>query len=273
MTPTTMVVTGASTGLGKAIAERLARSGARVIGTSRNAAADADIAPSGITMARLDVCDDASVSAFGARLCEAGCVPETVILNAGFGISGAIEATSAEDMLAQLNTNLVGAHRVVRALLPGMRARGGGKLIFIGSLAGRIALPFQGPYSASKAALSSYVDALRMELRPFRITVTLVEPGDHRTEFAARRQPPRQDTASSHYEPLQSQVLSAMSAGEAVSASAESLAEGVARIADAKHPQRRYLKMGVVERVFVVMQKVLPSAWFEAMLRGAYKIA
>jgi short-subunit dehydrogenase len=272
MTAGAIIVTGASSGLGKAIAERFARDGACVVGTSRNATVLGGIAATGITMTQLDVCEDASVEAFGQRLADANCSPEVVIINAGFGISGAIEGTHAEAVTAQFNTNMVGAHRVVRALLPVMRARGSGKLIFIGSVAGRIALPFQGFYSASKAALASYVDTLRIELRPFGIAVILVEPGDHCTGFPAQRQ--TQTAAGQNpYEPLQSQVLSAMVASEMAGASPESLADMIARIAAARRPRRRYFKMSRFERFYVTLQAMLPGAWFEAVLRKVYRIA
>jgi NAD(P)-dependent dehydrogenase (short-subunit alcohol dehydrogenase family) len=268
---TTAVVTGASSGLGKAIAERLAADGARVIGTSRGAPADGPIADTGLTMAALDVCCDASVQAFADRLAGAGIVPDTLVLNAGFGISGAIEETPAAAALAQIDTNLVGAHRVVRALLPFMRAAGGGRLVFIGSVAGRIALPFQGFYCASKAALASYADALRIELRPFGIRVTLIEPGDHRTDFPARRQA-HQPAAGSLYDPLKTRVLGAMVASEQAGAPAERLAALVARICHSATPARSHFRMSAFERMFVVLKAVLPGAWFEAVLRRAYGI-
>jgi short-subunit dehydrogenase len=270
MTRSTIVVTGASSGLGKAIAERLAQSGTRVIGTSRTAPANGSLLTPGVAMARLDVCDDASVEAFVARLAAESVVPRTIILNAGYGIAGAIEETAPDAALAQFNTNLIGAHRVVRAFLPTLRASGG-QLIFIGSVAGRIALPFQAFYSASKAALASYVEALRIELRPFDIWVTLIEPGDHRTDFPARRQP-QGNRPDSPYEPLRTEVLNAMVASETAGAPPESLARVVARIVATDRPKRRHLKINATERFFVVQKAMLPGSWFDHVLRKVYKI-
>lgn len=266
----TVIVTGASSGLGKAIAARLVRDGARIIGTSRSAPTHGAIADTGLTMAQLDVCCDASVAAFAQRVADAGAVPRTIILNAGFGISGAIEDTSATAALAQFDTNFIGAHRVVRAFLPMLRAQGGGQLVFIGSVAGRIALPFQAFYCASKAALASYVEALRVELRPFGIKVTLIEPGDHKTDFPDRRQ--GHDGMASVYDPLMRRVLRAMTASERAGAAPETLADLVSQIVAAASPRRRYLKINGTERFFVTMRAMLPDAWFEALLRNVYKI-
>ena len=266
-----IIVTGASSGLGQAIAARLVRDGAQVVGTSRTAPTEGAIGAAGLTMVALDICDDASVDGFAARLGAAGIVPQTIFLNAGSGIAGAIEATPANVALAQLDTNLVGAHRVVRAILPALREAGCGHLIFIGSIAGRIALPFQAIYSASKAALAAYVEALRVELRPFGISVTLIEPGDHNTDFPERRQTQDGDAASP-YQPLQSRVLAAMVASERAGAPPATLADLVARIVAAPRPPRRALKISAVERLSVVLRALLPDAGFEAMLRRVYKI-
>ncbi|WP_243453912.1 SDR family NAD(P)-dependent oxidoreductase [Sandaracinobacteroides saxicola] len=269
MSPPTILVTGASSGLGKAIAERLAAGGARVVGTSRHAATDGPIAASGLTMAQLDICDDVSVASLKNRLQEAGALPATIVLNAGFGISGAIEETPVDAARAQFDTNLLGAHRVVQAFLPSLRARGGGRLIVIGSLAGRIALPFQGFYSASKAALAAYAAALRIELRPFGIDVTLVEPGDHRTGFPDRRQPPA-DRHHSPYEPQQSRVLAAMIASEQAGASPESLADAVVHLTHTRGRHAGFAKASAFERLFLLLHRVLPAGPFQLLVRRAY---
>lgn len=266
----TVLVTGASSGLGRAIAEQFAGDGARVIGTSRHAPAEGPIAASGLTLVQLDICEDASVAALQARLALADALPDILILNAGFGISGAIEETPVDAVRAQFETNLVGAHRMVQAFLPGLRARGGGRLLFIGSLAGRIALPFQGFYSASKAALAAYAAALRIELRPFGVDVTLVEPGDHRTGFPERRQPP---AIAGIYEPQQSRVLAAMVASEEAGASPESLASVVAQAARSVRRQPGFCKASPFERMFLLLHTILPSGLFQVVLRRAYGLA
>jgi short-subunit dehydrogenase len=268
----TVLVTGASSGLGKAIADRLSQAGFRVIGTSRHAPAAGQINAGGLTMARLDICDAASVAALRDRLADAGALPAVIVLNAGFGIAGAIEETPVDAVQAQLDTNFVGAHRVVQAFLPGLRAHRRGHLVFIGSLAGRISLPFQGIYSASKAALAAYAAALRIELRPFGVAVALVEPGDHRTSFPDRSTRPS-DTPASAYEPQQSRVLAAMVASEESGASPESLAEAVLRLVQAPDPGPGFCKASAFERMFLLAHQFLPTSLFQHVLRRAYGLA
>ncbi|HPF22278.1 MAG TPA: SDR family NAD(P)-dependent oxidoreductase [Hyphomonas sp.] len=267
----TVLVVGASTGFGAAIAEAFAARGDRVIGTSRSAPKDGPVAETGLTMARLDVCDDASVVALAARLEAAGIVPDLIVLNAGYGISGAVEDTDVAAAMAQFNTNFFGVHRMVRAVLPGMRARGSGRLIVVGSVAGRIAIPFQAFYSASKAAVASYVDALRMETAAFGIDVVLVEPGDHNTAFGAAR-PPSESGPDSVYQPQAQRAVAIMEASEHAGAPATDMARRVLAIAAMRCPKGRYLQANAVEKMGLFLQPVLPAAWFERVIMDMYKV-
>ena len=135
----------------------------------------------------MDVCDDASVSAGVDRVLEAAGPLHAVVCCAGFGIFGSIEDVSVEDAQRQLDTNFFGVLRVLRSVLPGLRdvaATGGdARVVLVGSLAGRAPIPFQAHYSASKAAVDALSQALRMELQPFGVKVSLVEPGDINTPF------------------------------------------------------------------------------------------
>ncbi len=267
----TILITGASSGFGKAIADHLLAAGHTVIGTSRHAPSDGPIAAVGLTMVQLDVCDVASVAALGHRLKRAGYMPTLVILNAGYGISGAIEETLPADIVAQFDTNLVGTHRVVREFLPSMRAAKHGQLIFIGSLGAHLTMPFQGIYSASKAALASYVEALRMELLVFGINVSMIDPGDHRTGFTDQRQQYNREGYSA-YEPQMTRALDAMAASERAGADPVDIARVVAKIASTRKPRVRYLGISTMERIFLLFRRILPWAWYEQMLCKAFKI-
>jgi NAD(P)-dependent dehydrogenase (short-subunit alcohol dehydrogenase family) len=131
----------------------------------------------------MDVRDEASVrGAIATVVAEAGPL-EALVCNAGFGIFGSIEETSLDRARAQLDTNVFGTLSAIRAALPGMRDGRKGRIVVVGSLAGRAPIPFQAHYSASKAALDALTLALRMEVAPFGIGVSLVEPGDIRTGF------------------------------------------------------------------------------------------
>ncbi len=178
-TPQTILVTGASSGIGEAVARRLADRGDRVFGTSRSAREDAD----GIEWLALDVQQDASVDAAIDELSKRTETIDAAVLSAGFGIFGSVEDVTIEAAQQQFDTNYFGVLRCLRALLPVMRAQGHGRLLVVGSLAGRAPIPFQSHYSASKAALEATVSAMRSELRGHGIDVVLIEPGDISTPF------------------------------------------------------------------------------------------
>jgi len=175
------LVTGASSGIGAAIARRLASDGLRVFGTSRK---PFDSGQSGIEPVVLDVTDDDSVRAAIDLVLDKSGRLDVLINNAGTTLVGALEETSTDEARWLLETNLLGVHRVTRACLPHLRARKGHTVI-IGSIAGFLAKPGEGFYSATKHALEGYADVLRLELSPFGVRVALVEPGFVRTNFAS----------------------------------------------------------------------------------------
>jgi NAD(P)-dependent dehydrogenase (short-subunit alcohol dehydrogenase family) len=190
--PPVVLVTGASSGIGKACAERLFARGCRVYGTSRQApralaeARMSDLAPM-LRMIPLDVTSDASVdAAVGVVVACEGRI-DAVVNNAGFGVAGAAELTTIEEAREQFETNFFGTVRVCRAVLPVMRQQGSGRILNVSSIAGRIGIPFQAFYSASKFAIEGFSEALRMEVAPFGVKVVLIEPGDFRTGFTAAR--------------------------------------------------------------------------------------
>jgi NAD(P)-dependent dehydrogenase (short-subunit alcohol dehydrogenase family) len=190
--PPVVLVTGASSGIGKACAERLFARGCRVYGTSRQApralaqVRTSDLAPM-LRMIPLDVTSDASVdAAVGVVVACEGRI-DAVVNNAGFGVAGAAELTTIEEAREQFETNFFGTVRVCRAVLPVMRQQGSGRILNVSSIAGRIGIPFQAFYSASKFAIEGFSEALRMEVAPFGVKVVLIEPGDFRTGFTAAR--------------------------------------------------------------------------------------
>ena len=137
-------------------------------------------------MVQLDVCDDEPLRSQAYVMNKEGRI-DVLINNAGFGLSGAIEETSADEAISQLNTNFFGVHRMCRNVLPIMRRQKKGLIINIGSVAGLFSIPYQSMYSASKYALEAYTEALRLEVRDFGIRAVIIEPGDTRTEFTENR--------------------------------------------------------------------------------------
>jgi NAD(P)-dependent dehydrogenase (short-subunit alcohol dehydrogenase family) len=175
-------VTGASSGLGLAMAERMLARGWRVFGTSRRGAAGApEIA--GLEWVTMDVCDDDSVTAGLATVFDRIERLDGLVCNAGWGIYGPVEETTLERARAQLETNYFGVLRVLRPVLTKMRTADSGRILLVGSLAGRAPIPFQAHYSASKAAIEALAFALANEIHPFDVHVSLIEPGDIDTGF------------------------------------------------------------------------------------------
>jgi NADP-dependent 3-hydroxy acid dehydrogenase YdfG len=166
-----VLITGASRGIGRAIAAELAGRGHRVVATARDprALADLDV---GRRLA-LDVTDDASVT---AAVAAAGDI-DILIANSGAIFYAAVEATPLAELQRLLNLNTIGAIRVAQAVLPQMRARGDGKLMFMSSVVGRIVLPPNAAYAATKWALEALVEALAIEVTPFGVQAALLEPG------------------------------------------------------------------------------------------------
>lgn len=175
----TVLITGASSGLGAAMAQRMAELGWRVFGTSRSPRPESDE----IEWITMDVCEDASVEAGLAHVFARVEGLDGLICNAGSGIYGPVEETGLERARAQLETNFFGVLRVLRPVLARMRQRDSGRILLVGSLAGRAPIPFQAHYSASKAAIEALVFSLANEIHPFDVQVSLIEPGDINTAF------------------------------------------------------------------------------------------
>ena len=179
-----VLITGASSGIGAASAALLHARGFRVFGTSRDpAACNPD---TGVNWVALDVLDEESVRKAVAEVRAAAGGIDALVCNAGTGIFGSVEEVSIERAREQLDTNFFGVLRTLRAALPFMREAGSGRIVLVGSLAGRAPIPFQAHYSASKAAVDALSLALHNELRPHGVLVSLVEPGDIRTAFNDR---------------------------------------------------------------------------------------
>jgi len=177
------LITGASSGIGKATASLLATSGFRVFGTSRKPEAETG---QPYELVPLDVRSDASVhSAVQSILDRAGRI-DLLVNNAGYPQAGAIEENSVADVQAQFDTNVFGVLRVTNAVLPIMRRQRSGRIINVSSLLGQVAPPFLGVYASSKFALEGLSEALRRELRPFNIHVSLIEPAFAHTSFVGQ---------------------------------------------------------------------------------------
>jgi NAD(P)-dependent dehydrogenase (short-subunit alcohol dehydrogenase family) len=267
-----VLITGASSGIGQACARYLHRRGYRVYGTSRRAPVEPATDPAGFCMLQMDVDSDDSVER-GIRLIlrREGRI-DVVVNNAGFGIAGAIEETSVQEAKMQMETNFFGTLRVCRAVLPAMRKRGTGYIVNISSGAGRVSVPFQALYSASKFAVEGLTEALRMEVEPFGIRVAMIEPGDLHTGFTASRRRTAASGEGSAYTERLNAALAVMEADETGGPSPEKVAPLVERIINARSPRLRYTVGPLFEKVALGLKRFFPARLFEWGLMKYYKL-
>jgi NAD(P)-dependent dehydrogenase (short-subunit alcohol dehydrogenase family) len=181
-----VLITGSSTGIGRATAERLAKAGHTVYATARREEAIADLRGVGCHTLPLDVTDEASMQAAVERVsAEQGAVG-VLINNAGYSQSGAIETVSPEDVRRQFETNVFGLLRMSQLVLPGMREQGSGRIVNISSMGANFTFPGGGIYHATKYAVEAISDAMRFEVAGFGVKVIIVQPGLIKTEFGVR---------------------------------------------------------------------------------------
>ena len=258
-----VLITGASAGIGRACAETLQAAGWAVTGASRRGTV-----PARCTGLVMDVDDDESVRAGVAGVLERRGRIDALVAAAGWGLAGAVEQCSVAEAQAQLETNFWGCVRVVQQVLPPMRARGGGRIVLLSSIGGLIAIPFQAFYTASKFALEGYGEALAYEVAPFGVQVTLVEPGNIKTDFTASRRTPA-TAAGPPYGPAFAKALGVMERDEANGAPAAEVAAAVRRVLETTRPPRRVSAGKPIERMGLVAKRLLPFRLFQAGARGA----
>ncbi len=182
-TSRTALVTGASSGMGKAFAKRLLAEGMTVFVAARRIDKMADLAEAGAIPLRMDISSDEDIVAAVAQINEHTGGVDVLVNNAGFGLYGAVEDTTIADARYQFEVNLFGLARLTQLLLPAMRARKAGTIVNITSMGGKIYTPLGAWYHATKHALEGWSDALRLELKPHGIDVVIIEPGIIMTEF------------------------------------------------------------------------------------------
>ena len=178
-----VLITGCSSGIGRATAEHLAARGMTVYATARRVESIADLEATGCRLLPLDVTDEASMVAAVAAVEEAEGAVGALVNNAGYSQSGAIETVPIDDVRRQFETNVFGLVRLCQLVLPGMRRRHGGRIVNVSSMGGRFTFPGGGFYHATKHAVESISDALRFEVGGFGIQVVVIEPGIIRTNF------------------------------------------------------------------------------------------
>jgi len=277
-----VLVTGASSGIGKSIAEYLAQKGYRVYGTSRKIQEDAiGAGASGqsallnasggfLKMIQLDVRSEESVKAAIDKVLEAEGELGIVINNAGMGIAGSVEDTSPQEAFMQFDTNFFGMHRVVRQALPSMRKHGRGLIINISSVGAVFPIPYQSMYVASKAAIEGMSGSLRNELRPFGIKVALIEPGDTKTGFTGSRVFVKAGGDSSAYAKYSKKSIAVMERDESGGPDPIVVAKVAGKIINRKNPPV-CVAVGFQYKLLVFLKRLVPKMLEAYVVSKMYK--
>jgi NAD(P)-dependent dehydrogenase (short-subunit alcohol dehydrogenase family) len=257
-----VLITGATSGIGKATAERLAASGYRVFGTSRDPAGKS---AGGYELLPLEVSSDESVAACVAAVAgRTGGRIDVLMNNAGTGILGAAEEVTPDEALRLFQVNFFGVVRVTNAVLPLMRARGSGKIINMSSSGGIAAIPFAAFYCATKFALEGYTEALRHELRPLGIAATVVAPGPVSTPAGDRAMRAEKvigdyaDRRGKADEMFTRSIRDGMDPGR--------VADAILRVVRSKWPRGRYA-VGFQALATGAARRLMPRSGFEAAVR------
>ena len=263
-----VLITGASSGIGKSIGEFLHHKGFIVYGTSRN---PERILNSVFPLVALEVRNPDSIHAAVSKIIATSGRLDIVINNAGVGISGPLEEIPMEEIKNNFETNFFGPIEVMKAALPQMRLQKSGLIINITSIAGYMGLPYRSVYSASKGALELVTEALRMEVKSFGIQITNVAPGDFATNIASRRfhAPVIKDSA---YEIPYGNTLKMMDEQVDSGSNPDEMAKAVYEIIQNPNPKIHY-KVGVFMQQFsIVLKRILPDKVYEKMLMNHFKL-
>lgn len=257
------IVTGAGSGIGLSASKALARDGWTVYDFSRT-----DRAAPGVRHIACDISDEAQVcTAVACVVAEQGRI-DLLLNNAGFGISGAVEFTRAEEAERLMRVNLLGADNVTRAVIGKMRAQRSGRILFTSSIAGILPIPFQAWYSVTKAAINAYALALRNEVAPFGISVCAIMPGDIHTGFTAARE--KSVVGDDVYGGRIEKAVSTMERDERNGMSPDVAGAYLAKIARRRRVKPLYA-IGAQYKLFAVLAKLLPARltnWIVGRLYG-----
>ena len=261
----TILITGASSGIGKATAHRLLSDGHTVYVAARRTDAMQDLQARGARVLKLDVTREDDIQAAVQQIREGGRL-DVLINNAGFGMYGAVEDTTLEDARYQFEVNLFGMARLTQLLLPLMREQGGGRIINTSSVGGRVYTPLGAWYHATKHAVEGWSDALRLELRPFGIDVVLVEPGFIGTEFGdVMTAPMLERSGNGPYGPL----ARAIAAASAPMSKPDVIAQTMSRAVSARRPKTRYVA-GSMARPLMFLRKHLGDRVYDRLIMSPF---
>lgn len=269
----TVLVTGSSSGIGRATAELFHTEGWQVYATARNPADVQALADMGCEIASLDVTDDEDVTRVVDRIIDETGRIDCLVNNAGYAQVGPVEDVPVERVQSQFDVNVFGPHRLARAVLPHMREQEEGTIVNVSSVVGRISVPGMGIYSGSKFAMEGISDALRGEVGEYGIDVVLVEPGPVDTSFTDRATEEVEGLdRSGAYEKLYRilEDTEALGGGGPGAIQPDEVAETIVDAAEVQHPAPRY-PVGEVAR-YAVLGEHIPAKWRDALYGWGLKL-
>jgi NAD(P)-dependent dehydrogenase (short-subunit alcohol dehydrogenase family) len=264
-TNTPVLITGCSTGIGRATAERLARAGLTVYATARRLESIEDLAQAGCRTLALDVTDEDSMRAAVAAVEEAEGSVGSLVNNAGYSQSGAVETIPLEELRRQFETNVFGLVRMCQLVLPGMRKAGRGRIVNVSSMGGKLVFPGGGAYHATKYAVEAISDAMRFEVRGFGVHVSIIEPGLIRTSFGqtAVGSVPDEDGPYAKFNTAVAANTARVYEGplSRLGAGPDAVARAIEKAITSRRPRTRY-PVTASARFFMTQRAVLPDrAW------------
>jgi NAD(P)-dependent dehydrogenase (short-subunit alcohol dehydrogenase family) len=270
-----VLITGCSTGIGRATAEHLALRGWNVYATARKPESIADLAKRGCKTLALDVCDEASMRAAVETVERAEGAVGVLINNAGYGLEGAFEEVPMTDVRRQFETNVFGLIAMTKLVLPAMRRQRWGRIVNLSSMGGKLTFPGGAYYHATKHAVEALSDALRFEVKGFGIDVIVIQPGPIKTRFGDTAVGNVATTKGSPYAAfnvvLEKQIREAYEGGPMArfAAPPEAVADVIEKSITATNPKTRY-KVTLAARVLMGLKSVLPDRAFDAFLRTQF---
>ena len=277
----TVWLLGASSGLGLATAHAFAEAGWLVVAGARSFAAPSGAEETGkmakqgtekqnIHQLPLDVTDEACCEAFARQALAISDRVDVLCYAAGLLVLGSCEETDAGEYERVMQTNFIGMTRMVAKVLPVMRAQKSGKLLLFSSLNGVMGIPFQSAYTASKHAIEGYAECLALEVKPFHISVCVVEPGDHQGGSQAYRLHAGMAKGSSAYAQEYASACTTIHRDESAGLPAERLGRKVAQLADAKKMRFRLRVASIDQRAACLLHAMLPQRLFSSLMRSYY---
>jgi NAD(P)-dependent dehydrogenase (short-subunit alcohol dehydrogenase family) len=268
-----VLVTGCSSGIGRATAERLARTGWTVYASARRLESIEGL--TGCRTLQLDVTDDESMRAAVDTIEREHGAIGVLVNNAGYSQSGAVESVTIDEARGQLETNVLGLMRLTQLVLPGMRRQGSGRIVNVSSMGGRLTFPGGGWYHASKHALEALSDALRFEVQGFGIDVVVIQPGLIRTGFAESAGGSIPIDADDPYARF-NQAVGAATAGayegglaRVLGGGPDTVARAIERAISTRRPRTRY-RVTASAHLFLTLRRLLPDRGWDALLARSY---